>query len=515
MNQTTLFLLLVAITGIYSSRWMLRLAPLTSELPLKTLLATLLSGAVVLLSFTQTLSSSLVLLTLLLAPLYVFAPLILTALSRARRYTLVQVVVSLLYWTEEGRRAIGQLLAQVALQQGDAEAALRFAADNENGKLLRIQAYALQERWYEVLNLDLPEGGDNIFLALSARAQAYLALEKLAEAEQELMTMQRRWQEQGQGPLGYRSIQLTRARIAAAQGNFEEARGRLQEPLPGVPSHLVLGVLGEAAERQQRPDLAIKLYSQAYSYAPEGLRPKFAAKLKRYGQSLPTVARRGIGQNPATIALGLSIIATFVLQSWLDRRYGQNVGSIIAGFLLNVPGVPAPDGLWRYLSYAFVHGNLVHIGFNAWVLFDIGRLYEARRHWGSLLTSFVFGTVMGAYLTVLAQGSDQLVLVGASGGILGIAGALLADTLRGHSVQDRLLTRSLLQWMVLIVLFSLAIPNVSLWGHVGGVLGGLLWGFARQGLSQSKRIDLLAGGFSITLMIYALLMAAQWFIRYV
>ena len=104
--------------------------------------------------------------------------------------------------------------------------------------------------------------------------------------------------------------------------------------------------------------------------------------------------------------------------------------------------------------------------------------------------------------------------VGASGGVLGVGGALLADVLRGRGAGDRLLTRSLLQWIGFIVIFSLAIPNVSLWGHIGGLLGGLLWGFARQGLPKTPRIDLGAGAVSILLLGYALFGAVNWLFTY-
>ena len=121
----------------------------------------------------------------------------------------------------------------------------------------------------------------------------------------------------------------------------------------------------------------------------------------------------------------------------------------------------------------------------------------------------------GAFLTVLVGSSGPLILVGASGGILGMAGALLADAWRGQTQQDRLMTRSLVQWMALIVVFSLAVPGVSLWGHVGGVVGGLLWGFVRQGLPRLPAVDLTAGLLSIGLMVYALAQAASVFVRYV
>jgi len=87
---------------------------------------------------------------------------------------------------------------------------------------------------------------------------------------------------------------------------------------------------------------------------------------------------------------------------------------------------------------------------------------------------------------------------------LGVAGALLADVSRSRQPADRQLLGSLLQWMVLIAFISLAVPNVSWWGHVGGVLGGALWGFARQGMPGDRRIDAVLGGAGALALAWAL-----------
>lgn len=209
------------------------------------------------------------------------------------------------------------------------------------------------------------------------------------------------------------------------------------------------------------------------------------------------------------------LLALYVVQLWVDNRYGARSWALTAGFLtLPDARVPGASALWRYLSYAFVHGGVVHIALNAWVLLDIGRLYESRRPWGSLLAAFVFGSVMGAYLTFVSQGGAPPGVIGASGGVLGVAGALLADTWRGRSARDRLLTRSLVQWSVLIVLFSLLLPGVSLWGHIGGLVGGLLWGFMRQGLPQTPQLDRYAGVLSVAALAYALFGALSWLARF-
>src|SRR5690606_23174688 len=93
------------------------------------------------------------------------------------------------------------------------------------------------------------------------------------------------------------------------------------------------------------------------------------------------------------------------------------------------------------------------------------------------------------------------------GGILGVAGALLAEALFSRSAADRLLLRSLLQWMALLLVFSVAVPQVSLWGHAGGVLGGVVYGLVRTRLPLGARFSQAAGMLSVGLMLLALVAA--------
>lgn len=511
MTQTTLLLLVVAATGFYSSRAMLRLARLPNELPLKTLLATALAAAVALGAFTTPLSEAFLIAALVLGPVYVFAPLVLVGLARSRLSGVTKALTHTLYWTPEGRGAVGRLLAGVALQRGDAERALALLGDGPTADLLKVQAYALLGDWHEVLTFVPPETGDNRFLAMAARAQAFLELEQPGRAEDELMRMERDWHGSGEGPLGYRAVTLTRARLSAHYGDFETTRETLRNPLPGVPPYIVLTTLAEAAARSGRSQVAGKLYAQAYPYAPEGQKEALRERLEAYGEPLPEPTRTK-NRNLATLSLLVVIAACYGLQLWLDSRFGGSAGTATAAFLHGVSGVPERDALWRYLSYAFVHGNLVHVGFNLWVLFDLGKLYETRRNPGNLLAAFVVGSVMGAYFTVIA-GAGGVAVVGASAGVLGVAGALLADTLRSRAPSDLLLRRALLQWIVLIALFSL-LPGVSLLGHAGGLVGGLLWGFVRQGLPTSRALDTVAGSVSVLLILSALVNAGMWAVRY-
>lgn len=509
VTESTLFLLLVTIAGVYAVRWAARLAPLSSEFPAKTLIATALAALVTVTGFTSlSVSAALRDVALVVGPVYVFGPLLLVALARNRRYRFAGGLSDVLYWTHEGRAAVRRLLAQAALQQGDATSALKLSPRHDS--LLLIQAYVLQEDWGAILRLeDLPREGDNAFLAGAARIQALLALGHQDQARQELATMKRRWEAGERGPIGYRSLVVSEARCDAEEGDFEKVRSGLQQPLTGVHPATLYAILARAAARSGQHDAAVTLYGHAFQSAPRPLQPRYAARLRELGKEPPPVARAAAPV--ATLSLAGTIVAAYIAQSLVDRLIapvrvaGQalHVSSFTGAFLLNIPGVPGEHAWWRLLSYAFLHANLVHIGFNTWVLVDLGRIYEQRRGWGNLIVAFVAGTVAGAYLTSLAQAQQPLLLIGASGGILGIAGALLADVLRSPAASDRLLLRGLVQWMILIALFSVAVPNVSLWGHAGGVVGGLLWGFIRQGLPADRRIGRVAGMVGVALMVLA------------
>ena len=517
MAQETLVLIAFAVLGLYSTRLLSRLAHVGNELPLKSLVATLLAAGIVIASFTGTaVPRAATAASLLLALAFIVGPLALVALARAQRYTLAGAAANLLYWTEEGQAATRRLLAQVALHQGHAGGAMALLGDRAEDNLLKAQAHALEQRWDEVLALELPEEGDMAFPAMAARANALMETGDLTAAQRELERIESLWHESGQQPLGYQATILTRARLCAARGDFDGARRQLEEPLPNVPPYQIVAILARAAETAGRHDTARQFYQQAYTLAPEGPRDRFGGKLKAYGEPLPEVARTEY-RSLATLLLVGAIALAYGAQLYIDQLFGVqyrlNASSAVAAFLLNIPGVPEGETWWRFLSYALVHGNLIHIGFNSWVLYDIGRIFESRRNWGNLVAAFVVGTGMGAYFTTMAQGADTVVLVGASGGVLGVVGALLADAWRSGSPGDRMLTRALFQWIVLIMLISL-LPGISLWGHVGGLIGGLLWGFVRQGLPASGAFDRAVGVAGAAALALAAVMAGQWLVTH-
>jgi len=123
---------------------------------------------------------------------------------------------------------------------------------------------------------------------------------------------------------------------------------------------------------------------------------------------------------------------------------------------------------WRLFTSAFLHASVLHIAFNMFALWVIGRPVEQylgrSRYIGLYLVSGLAG---GAGAVIQAPFQP---VVGASGAIFGILGAMLI-------IEWQLTGRLAGNAMTLIVInlvISFAIPGISWGGHVGGLIGGIL-----------------------------------------
>src|SRR5690606_33492084 len=491
MTPAALALLLLAVAGVSSLRWAGRLAPGLTELPAKSLISTLLA----LLALAGELgwaapSPLLRTAALVVAPLFVLGPLLLLALVRAGRAGLAAALTRALYWTPGGRRALGRWLAVAALQEGDPGGALALVPEPDD--LLLAQARALEGRWPEALEhaAKVARGGlvfDARAVARDLMVAAHLELGELEAAEAEARALEEGFDAARHGPLAFRSVTLANARVAAYRGEVERVRALLAQPMVGARPAVLFAVLARAAGRAGDHDLAVASWQRAFADAKGALRARYADELRAYGVA---PARRQAHTPPyATYGLVGAIALAYLGQALLDQALGPvrligvylRASDFVAAYSQLIPGVPAEGGWWRYLSYAFVHANLVHAGFNAWVLLDLGRAVERRRGWGDVLGAFAAGVAGGALLTSVVEAGRPMLLVGASGGVFGVAAALTLDALVRRSPTDAALLRTLATFLGLNLLLSL-LPGVSLWGHVGGLLGGGLYTLLRTAL---------------------------------
>lgn len=156
---------------------------------------------------------------------------------------------------------------------------------------------------------------------------------------------------------------------------------------------------------------------------------------------------------------------------------------------------------WRLLTSVFVHGGLLHIAFNMWCLWDLGRLAESvYGHWTFAIAYLICG--VAASLASLWWNPGVL-SVGASGAIFGIAGALIASFYLGEFSLPRPALagtlRSLLIFAGYNLFFGAVISHIDNAAHIGGLVMGLILGalIARVAPDQNaifRRIAVLLVG---------------------
>lgn len=174
-----------------------------------------------------------------------------------------------------------------------------------------------------------------------------------------------------------------------------------------------------------------------------------------------------------TLSVGLTVLGS---PEWrvLCLRLGSNFAPYTIG-----------GQWWRLLTSVFLHGGLLHIAFNMWCLWNLGRLAESiYGHWTYAAVYLITG--VGASLASAGWHSTASNLatsggsVGASGAIFGIAGALIASFYLGEFSLPRAVVSGMLRSVATFVGYNLffgAVVSVTdNAAHIGGLLMGLVLG---------------------------------------
>lgn len=128
---------------------------------------------------------------------------------------------------------------------------------------------------------------------------------------------------------------------------------------------------------------------------------------------------------------------------------------------------------WRLLSSVFVHGGLMHIGFNAYAIYILAPMVERIQGPGRLMIISVVAGLGGSLASYLTSGTPS---VGFSGAVFGIVGALLGLTIKFRAdLPDHLavnIRRGMIQIALINVFIGLIVPVIDNAAHIGGFVAG-------------------------------------------
>ncbi len=173
---------------------------------------------------------------------------------------------------------------------------------------------------------------------------------------------------------------------------------------------------------------------------------------------------------PATyVLIALNVAAFLVEIAGGSGGFSSTSGEIVNDFGLR--GVSVADGEWyRLLTGGFLHAGVLHLGFNMFALFILGRLLEPAIGTPRFVALYFASLFAGAF-GALALSDAITTTVGASGAVFGLFGAAFVIA-RGRGMDA---IASQLGFVLLINLaFTFGVSNISIGGHLGGLAGGLV-----------------------------------------
>jgi membrane associated rhomboid family serine protease len=200
--------------------------------------------------------------------------------------------------------------------------------------------------------------------------------------------------------------------------------------------------------------------------------------VKGAGQKVFTARSMPSSSNPVvTTALVAMNVAIYVVSSigagFTEPSFAVQLDFALIGRGLSAEGLlGVAAGEWyRLVTGGFLHGSLLHLGFNMYVLWILGKQLEpALGRVG--FAAVYFSSMLAGSFGVMVLDPDALT-VGASGAVFGLFGyAVVAQYVRGINP----LQTGLGAVILLNLAFTFLVPGISIGGHVGGLLGGLVAG---------------------------------------
>ena len=129
---------------------------------------------------------------------------------------------------------------------------------------------------------------------------------------------------------------------------------------------------------------------------------------------------------------------------------------------------------WRLLTSGFIHGSgtpgsgvVIHLLFNMFALYVLGGMLEPSLGRLRFAVIYLVSILSGAFGALLLTPGGFT--AGASGGVFGLmAAAVIVMRSRGISLMES----GLGLWIGLNLFITFTIPNISIGGHIGGLVGG-------------------------------------------
>jgi membrane associated rhomboid family serine protease len=193
--------------------------------------------------------------------------------------------------------------------------------------------------------------------------------------------------------------------------------------------------------------------------------PECVAEARRSAPKVRSVMR---AKAPAVMGVIGVVVFVFFLQILLGQE-------VVRELMLSPSAIDAGEW-WRLLTPILVHGGVLHLFLNMYILFIYGPNVEEAFGTMRFILFFLLTGVMGSAFSYALPPDNAS--VGASGAIFGIVGVLVAYLYRRRRRQViAQYLRGMGFFVVANLVLGFVLPGIDNFAHIGGLVGGLLLGF--------------------------------------
>lgn len=164
-------------------------------------------------------------------------------------------------------------------------------------------------------------------------------------------------------------------------------------------------------------------------------------------------------------------MAVFILTAYLSGNFLDSDTDVLIFLGAKHNALIRAGQYYRLITAMFLHGGIVHIALNMYALKSVGHLIE--NMYGKLNFTLIY-LFSGIVSSLFSYYFSPAISVGASGAIFGLMGAALVLGIKIRNRIGKEFLSSILQVIAVNLIIGFGISNVDNFGHLGGLVGGLV-----------------------------------------
>lgn len=189
------------------------------------------------------------------------------------------------------------------------------------------------------------------------------------------------------------------------------------------------------------------------------------------------------------------VIITYVLIGilvliYLFGLFTRNSDSLINMFAVYGPYIRRYHEYYRLITGTFLHADIFHLLSNCYALYIIGSQVESFYGKNKFLLIYFFSAITGSLLSITLSNNAS---IGASGAIFGLMGAILYFGYYYRVYIGATWKQSILPVIALNLIIGFVIPGIDYFGHIGGLIGGVLISMAVGLKYKHKKVENING----------------------